>query len=331
VDKHKVDVDGKVYTAKHILIATGGYPDVPNVKGAELGITSDGFFLLEDLPKKVVVAGAGYIAVELAGILNALGSETHLIIRNKTFLRNFDQILFETLYEEMKNAGVRIHPETKIDKVSVVNGKKEVHLENGQSLSELDVVLWAIGRQPHTELNLEKVGVKLDDKGNIKVDDKQNTTAENIYSLGDVAGKVLLTPVAIAAGRRLSDRLFGNKPNAKLDYHNVPSVVFSHPPIGTVGLTEEQAREKHGASVKIYKTSFTNMYHAPTKRKTKTAMKLVCVGLEEKVVGIHVIGIGADEMIQGFAVAVKMGATKQDLDDTVAIHPTSSEELVTMR
>jgi len=275
--------------------------------------------------------GAGYIAVELAGILNALGSEVHLAIRHQMFLRTFDSILRETLFEEMKTAGVHLVTNVEAKQVELVNSKKTVHFSNGHSVSDVDVVLWAIGRAPLVDINLDKVGVKLDTFGSVAVDEYQNTSASQIYSVGDVCGKQLLTPVAIAAGRRLSDRLFGGKADSKLNYDDVPTVIFSHPPIGTVGLSEEAARAKFGEEVKVYKTAFTNMYHAVTKRKTKTAMKLVCVGKEEKVVGIHTIGIGSDEMIQGFAVAVKMGARKSDLDDTVAIHPTASEELVTMR
>jgi len=332
IGPNTVDVDGKQVTAKHISIITGGYPTIPDITGKDLGITSDGFFDLEELPKKVVVVGAGYIAVELAGILNALGSETHLVIRHDMFLRNFEQILRETLFDEMKNAGVKIHTNNKVAKISLVNGKKTAELEKGDiKIEDVDHVLFAVGRSPYTNINLDKVGVKVNADGYIEVDEYQNTSAKNIYALGDVCGRALLTPVAIAAGRRLSERLFNNKTDCKLNYDNIPTVIFSHPPIGTVGLSEEEARKKYGDEVKVYKTTFTNMYHAVTKRKSKTAMKLVCLGAEEKILGIHTIGIGSDEMIQGFAVAVVMGARKKDLDDTVAIHPTASEELVTMR
>eukprot|EP01114_Cavostelium_apophysatum_P004916 TRINITY_DN1538_c0_g1_i3.p1 TRINITY_DN1538_c0_g1~~TRINITY_DN1538_c0_g1_i3.p1 ORF type:complete len:500 (-),score=170.30 TRINITY_DN1538_c0_g1_i3:71-1570(-) len=333
VGPNRIAIDnGKEITGKHISIVTGGYPTMPKIPGGELGISSDGFFDLDDLPKKSVVVGAGYIAVELAGILHALGSETHLIIRHESFLRNFEQLLRDTLMDEMKNAGVHLHPKNEVTEVrGTKDGKKEVVLKEGEAIKDADVVIFAIGRTPHSKIGLEKIGIKTDEQGNIKVDEWQNTAAKNVYAFGDVAGKALLTPVAIAAGRRLSDRLFGGKENSKLDYDNIPTVIFSHPPIGTVGLSEEEARKKHGDQVKVYKTSFTNMYHAVTKRKSKTAMKLVCLGKEEKVLGIHTIGLGSDEMIQGFAVAVKMGATKADLDNTVAIHPTASEELVTLR
>uniref|UniRef100_A0A2K6MTX0 glutathione-disulfide reductase n=1 Tax=Rhinopithecus bieti TaxID=61621 RepID=A0A2K6MTX0_RHIBE len=260
--KPTIEVSGKKYTAPHILIATGGVPSIPHesqIPGASLGITSDGFFQLEELPSRSVIVGAGYIAVEIAGILSALGSKTSLMIRH--------------------------------DK-----------------------------------------GIQTDDKGHIIVDEFQNTNVKGIYAVGDVCGKALLTPVAIAAGRKLAHRLFEHKADSKLDYNNIPTVVFSHPPIGTVGLTEDEAIHKYGEeNVKIYSTSFTPMYHAVTKRKTKCVMKMVCANKEEKVVGIHMQGLGCDEMLQGFAVAVKMGATKADFDNTVAIHPTSSEELVTLR
>jgi len=279
-----------------------------------------------------VVVGAGYIAVELAGILHALGSDVTMIIRQDMFLRTFDQILRETLFDEMKKAGVKILGKQFVKQVQLVNDKKQVTLESGEVIDDVDVLLWAVGRAPHVDLNLESVGVHVESGENphVKVDEYQNTNVPFIYSLGDVTGRVMLTPVAIAAGRKLSDRLFGGKPNSKLDYNNIATVVFSHPPIGTVGLTEEEARLKH-QDVKIYKTTFTNMFYSLSQIKPKTAMKLVCVGKEEKVVGIHVLGLGADEMIQGFGVAVKMGANKSDLDDTVAIHPTAAEELVTMK
>jgi len=326
---HSISVNGKIITGEHILIATGGRPAIPKVPGAELGITSDGFFQLESIPKTVAVVGAGYIAVELAGVLNSLGAETTLICRHKTFLRSFDELLQSVLMEEMKNAGVHIVNETIVHGVTAsADGGKILHVQDTQRLGPFEVVLWAIGRLPNVEaLDLETLGhgPMLDKKQHISVDALQNTCVPKIYALGDVCGHALLTPVAIAAGRKLSDRLFGGHADAKIDYNNIPSVVFSHPPIGTVGLTEEAARAQFGDTVKIYKSTFTNMYYAVTKRKSKTAMKLVVVGKEERVVGIHAIGRGVDEMIQGFAVALKMGAKKSDLDNTIAIHPTAAE------
>ncbi|XP_074849951.1 glutathione reductase, mitochondrial isoform X2 [Carettochelys insculpta] len=311
-----IEVNGKKYTAPHILIATGGRPSVPQeseIPGASLGITSDGFFELEELPRRSVIVGAGYIAVEIAGILSTLGSKTSLLIRHdkvKSIAKSSLGLLEVTVTSSMPG-----------------------HKPTVSTISEVDCLLWAIGREPNTDgLNLEKLGLKFDAKGHIVVDEFQNTSRRGIYAVGDVCGKALLTPVAIAAGRKLAHRLFEGKQDSKLDYSNIPTVVFSHPPIGTVGLTEEEAVSTYGREkVKIYTTSFTPMYHAVTQRKTKCVMKLVCAGQEEKVVGLHMQGLGCDEMLQGFAVAVKMGATKASFDETVAIHPTSAEELVTLR
>eukprot|EP01027_Heterolobosea_sp_BB2_P004103 GEZU01006222.1.p2 GENE.GEZU01006222.1~~GEZU01006222.1.p2 ORF type:complete len:242 (+),score=111.06 GEZU01006222.1:897-1622(+) len=240
--------------------------------------------------------------------------------------------------EEMQKAGINILPRTQLKRITKdpATNKLTLTTTKDEQLTDFDALIWAIGRTPNSgKLNLEAAGVKCNHNGYIEVDEYQATSVKGIWAVGDVTGKVELTPVAIAAGRRLSDRLFSGDPrhaNAKLDYSNIPTVIFSHPPIGTVGLTEEQARQQYGSDqVKVYKTKFTNMYHAVTERKTSTAMKLVCVGENERVVGLHVIGIGADEMTQGFAVAVKMGATKADFDNTVAIHPTAAEEFVTMR
>jgi glutathione reductase (NADPH) len=333
VGNKSVEVNGTVYTADHILIATGGRPHVPDVPGAQFGITSDGFFELEDIPKKVAVVGAGYIAVELAGMLQTLGADVTIIIRHKEFLRSFDQMLRSTLMEEMKEKGPRVVTETNVKSVTRNADNTLTLSTDKQELSGFDCLIWAIGRLPNVEqLALEKASVRLNELKYIHADEYQNTTAPGIYSLGDVSGRVQLTPVAIAAGRRLSDRLFGGKKDAKLSYDDVPSVVFSHPPIGSVGLTEEEAKTKYGEkNIKIYTSKFTNMFFSVCKTKEKTAMKLVCLLPEERVVGLHVIGKGADEMVQGFSVAVKMGATKEQFDNTVAIHPTASEEFVTMR
>ncbi len=333
VDAHTIEVDGEEYTADHIAISPGGVPMVPSIPGAEHGITSDGFFALTEQPKRVAVVGAGYIAVELAGLLKALGSEVDLLLRRQHFLRDFDAMLRETLMEEMINAGVNIMPNINIDRVEKAeDGTLTLHCQEGHELTGFDCLIWAIGREPNTaDLNLDSAGVEMNEHGYIPTDEFQNTNVEGVYALGDATGRAQLTPVAIAAARRLGDRLFNNQPERRLDYENIATVVFSHPPIGTVGLSEEQAREIHGEAVKVYTSRFTPMYYAPSKHKVQTAMKLVCVGAREKVVGIHIIGDGADEMLQGFAVALKMGATKADLDNTVAIHPTSSEELVTMR
>eukprot|EP01113_Clastostelium_recurvatum_P011945 TRINITY_DN1614_c0_g1_i4.p1 TRINITY_DN1614_c0_g1~~TRINITY_DN1614_c0_g1_i4.p1 ORF type:complete len:508 (+),score=143.85 TRINITY_DN1614_c0_g1_i4:126-1526(+) len=332
---NKIDVDGKEYTAKHIMIAVGGKPIYPDIPGAEHGISSDGFFELEELPKRVAVVGAGYIAVELAGVLNSLGSDVSLIIRHKEFLRTFDPMLRQMLAEEMKTSGVKILTETKTSKVRKDDkGELYIATEDGKGeLGPFDVLLWAVGRKPNTEhLGLKEAGIKVkEDSGHIVVDEWQNTNVEGVYALGDVCGNKELTPVAIAAGRRLSDRLFGGKPQSKLDYSFVPSVIFSHPTIGSIGYNEDEAKEHFGADkIKVYATKFVNMYYSPLERKVKTGMKLVCLLPEERVIGLHCIGEGSDEMLQGFSVAVKMGATKKDFDNTVAIHPTASEEFVTM-
>lgn len=333
-DKTEVDIK-----AKKILVAVGGHPTLPNVPGSELGYTSDGFFELQKQPKKVAVVGAGYIAVEMAGMFHALGTETHLFIRHDKFLRTFDPMVQEKLVAEYERLGVHIHKNSSQSKVEDIgNGIKKIHYtEDGkEGTLEVDSLLWAIGRAPELEkLNLEITGVKLNDKGHIKVDDYQNTNIDHIYALGDVCDKGFeLTPVAIAAGRRLSDRIFGGVKDSKLVYENIPSVVFAHPTVGAVGMTEPEARKQYGdENIKVYTSSFTAMYYSMMEQddKAPTSYKLICAGKEEKVVGMHILGMGSDEIMQGFGVAVKMGATKADFDRCVAIHPTSAEELVTMK
>jgi glutathione reductase (NADPH) len=332
-----------VVNAKKILIAVGGNPTVPpEVPGAEFGTNSDGFFDIDTLPKKVALIGAGYIAVEFAGMFNALGVETHLFIRHDTFLRSFDPMIQEGVTKEYERLGVKLHKRSQTTKVEKdeKTGKLTLHFKEGDSegvVSDVDHLIWAIGRTPATkDLGLESAGVKLTEKGYVAVDDYQNTNVENFYAIGDVTGQVELTPVAIAAGRKLAARLFGPEQfrTTKLDYSNIPSVVFAHPEVGAIGLTEPQAVEKYGReNLKIYKTNFTAMYYAlmDPEQKGPTAYKLICAGPEEKVVGLHIMGLGSGEMLQGFGVAVKMGATKADFDSCVAIHPTSAEELVTLR
>ena len=333
VDAHTVEVNGEKITADHILIATGGRPAIPSIPGAEHGINSDGFFELDAMPKRVAVVGAGYIAVEIAGVLNGLGAETHLFVRKHAPLRTFDPMIVEALVEVMAAEGPMLHTES-IPKSITKNadGSLTLALENGTE-QVVDCLIWAIGREPATDnINLEAAGIKTNERGYIPVDKFQNTNVAGVYAVGDNTGAVELTPVAVAAGRRLSERLFNNKPDEHLDFTNIPTVVFSHPPIGTIGLTETQAREQYGDDqVKVYKSSFTAMYTAVTSHRQPCRMKLVCAGKEEKIVGIHGIGFGMDEILQGFAVAVKMGATKKDFDNTVAIHPTAAEEFVTMR
>ncbi|KAK4549652.1 GTP-binding protein gtr1 [Oleoguttula mirabilis] len=325
--------------AKKILVAVGGYPILPSVEGAELGITSDGFFELHTQPKKAAVVGAGYIAVEMAGMLHALGTETHLFIRHDTFLRTFDPMVQEKIVAEYERQGIHIHKGSSQSKLEDIgNGQKRLHYKdkNGEGTLDVDTCLWAIGRAPELEkLNLDVTKVKRDEKNHIIVDEYQNTNIPQIYALGDVCNQNFeLTPVAIAAGRRLSDRLFGGQPDAHLDYSNIPSVVFAHPEVGSIGLTEPAAREKYGdENIKVYNSSFTAMYYSMMEPEDKgpTSYKLVCAGKEEKVVGMHILGLGSGEILQGFGVAIKMGATKADFDRCVAIHPTSAEELVTMK
>lgn len=339
VGPHQIKVGDDIYEGKHILVATGGYPMRMQIPGGDFGIDSDGFFELEKQPKKALIVGSGYIAVELAGVFNALGTDTHMAVRYDSVLRTFDPSIQSTLMDELKTSGVQVHTHhvaTKVEKAedgtfSIFSKNKDSGAE--ETITGFDCLLWAIGRAPNTRgLGLDKVGITTNDKHQIKVNEFEETNVERHFSVGDVTGRIELTPIAIAAGRRLADRLFGGMEGRKLDYSNVPSVVFSHPTIGTVGLTEPQAEEKYGKeNLKVYKSTFTNMYHAVTTRKTKTLVKLICVGKEEKVVGLHLLGIGADEMLQGFAVAIKMGATKKDFDDTVAIHPTAAEEVVTLR
>jgi len=334
----QVEVGGVTYTADHVMIAVGGKPTVPDIPGAEHCITSDGFFALEAQPAKVAVVGAGYIAVELAGIFNALDSDTTLFVRGDKALRKFDALVRDTLDVEMQKQGLAVVPHaTPASVVKEADGTLTLQLADGSSHAGFDQIVMAIGRTPVTDpLQLAKAGVTLQAKSPyISVDAFQNTAAENVYALGDVCGHVELTPTAIAAGRRLSDRLFGDLPESKADYDLVPTVVFSHPPIGTIGLPEADAVAKYGADqIKTYTSTFVNLFYGPwllePSDKPKTAMKLVCLGPEERVVGLHTIGMGSDELLQGFGVAMKMGATKADLDRCVALHPTAAEELVTM-
>ncbi len=332
LDARTLAVGDERLTAPHIVIATGGQPVVPPLPGAELGITSDGFFALDSRPARVAVIGSGYIACELAGAFHELGSRVELFIRKQRLLTHFDAMLGEALLREMRAQGVIVHEHVVPAAVREGSGGRVLVAADGREFAGFDCLLWAVGRAPNVAgLDLPRAGVRQDAAGHVLVDEFQNTPVPGVYAIGDVTGRAALTPVAIAAGRRLSDRLFGGRPDRRLDYECIPTVVFTHPPIGTVGLSESEARERHGDAVKVYVSDFTPMYHAMTARKSRTDMKLVCVGAEERIVGCHVIGLGADEMLQGFAVAVRMGARKSDFDDTVAIHPTSAEELVTMR
>lgn len=333
IDPRTVEAGGRRFTADHIVVATGGRPAVPGIPGAEFGITSDGYFELSSQPRRVAVVGAGYIAVELACMLNALGSDVSVIMRREVLLADFDSMLRAVLMEEMEKQGIRFHTcaalraveRSRYAMLSVVG-------EGGFRLDGLDCLIWATGRVPNTSgFNLEAAGVALDEHGFIAADRYENTSVPGIYAVGDVTGKKALTPVAIAAGRRLAERLFGGVAERHLPYENIPTVVFTHPPIGTVGLTQDEALRLHGDEVKVYQTRFTPLYYGLEENAGATAVKLVTVGAEERIVGCHLIGTAADEILQGFAVAIRMGAKKRDFDDTVAIHPTSAEELVTLK
>lgn len=332
VDATTVHVDGRTVETDRVVIATGGRPSVPDIPGAELGITSDDFFQLEERPQRVLIAGSGYIAVELAGVFSALGSNVQLVVRKDSVLREFDSMLASRLMDCMDRDEIDLVTRVVPKSLDKTDDGLVLHAEDGRTFGPADCLVWAIGRSPNTEaLDAEKAGVEVDESGFIPTDKLQQTNVDTVFALGDVTGRAALTPVAIAAGRRLADRLYGGMEGRHLDYETIPTVIFSHPTIATVGLTEEQAREQYGDGVKVYKSSFIGMYYALGTDKRRSEMKLITVGEDERVVGCHVIGEGADEMMQGFAVAIRMGATKRDFDDTVAIHPTSSEELVTMR
>jgi glutathione reductase (NADPH) len=329
-----VVVGERRFSAPHILVAVGGAVKRPDVPGAELGLYSDDIFELREQPKRILIVGSGYVAVEFAGIFRALGSSVTVTYRGPSLLRHFDHMLGEALADEMLRQGIELEPNSQARAlVRSPDGKLSLERVDGSALSGYDAVLWAVGRHPETAgLGLENVGITPSADGHIPVDAYQNAPRPGVYSVGDVTGRFELTPVAIAAGRRLADRLFGGQPDAKLDYVDIPTVLFSHPPIGSVGLTEAEANTRFGEdNVKVYAARFTNLYYSVIDHKPKTSMKLVTVGAEERVVGVHVFGLGADEMLQGFAVAVRMGATKADFDRTVAIHPTAAEELVTLR
>lgn len=328
-------------TADHILLAAGGAPTIPSEpKGADLGITSDGFFKLEKQPKVVALVGAGYISVELAGVFHALGSETHLFIRHNAVLRKFDKLIQNTVVDTFIKQGIHVHKEfsfegdirrTDDDRIEI----SYADVESGPKRKVVvDQLIWAVGRAPLSfDMGLDKANVEINEKGKVVVDKYQNTNVPHIYSLGDLSEDIELTPTAIAAGRKLMDRLFGGIVDAHLDYSNIPTVVFSHPEVGTIGLTEEQALHEYGDTVKIYQSEFVNLYFSPLEpeQKEKSIYKMICAGEEQKIVGLHIIGTASSEILQGFGVAIKMGATKADFDRCVAIHPTAAEELVTMR
>jgi len=332
VDNRTIEVDGEHYSADHIVIATGSQPIVPPVPGRELGITSDGFFALQEQPRRICVVGGGYIGVELAGVMRALGSEVSAVALESRVLETFDPIISETVTHNMEQEDIDLHLPFAVAALEQRADGIAVKAQDGAELTGFDCVLWAVGRRPNSaDLNVEAAGLETLPNGTIPADAFQNTSVAGIYALGDVTGRAPLTPVAIAAGRRLADRLFDDQPDRRLDYENIPTVVFAHPPVGSVGLCEAEARAAGQGKVTIYQTQFRPMRYALSRHGPRTAMKLVCVGEDERVVGVHMVGDGVDEMLQGFAVAVKMGATKADFDNTVAIHPVSAEELVTLK
>ncbi len=334
VDAHTVECnDGVRLRAPKILIATGGLPQRPQIPGAELGGVSDDFFHLSSAPKRVALIGSGYIAVELAGVLQALGSQVELFARGQRLLNSFDAELSELLAEDYRQSGVHLHFGHRLQSLER-HGESQLRLRDadGNASEPFDTVLFATGRQPNTDgLHLDRAGIATDAHGHVVVDAWQATNVDGVYAVGDVTGQLALTPVAIAAARLLMDRLFGGQPDAKLDYTNVPTVVFSHPPIATVGLTELEARAQHGDAVQVFRSGFRPMLYALADVPQRSLFKLVCLGEERRIVGIHLLGEGADEIMQGFAVALKRGITLDDLHDTVAIHPTSAEEVVLMR
>jgi len=327
----RVAADTRTLVAGNILLATGGRAERLAIPGGELGIDSNGFFGLRAAPRRVAVIGSGYIAVELGGVLRALGSEVSLFVRTDRVLRLFDAELGDELAAAMTRRGVKIELRHQLERVSQEPGGFRIHCRSGAEEAGFDCLLWAVGRVPSTAgLGLEAAGVRLDARGFIAVDEWQATSAARVFAVGDVTPAPALTPVAIAAARRLMDRLYGGQAERRMDFADIASVVFSHPPIGTVGLSEAEARARHGDAVRVYRSRFRPMLGALAGHEERTLMKLVCVGEDERVVGIHMIGPACDEILQGFAVALKLGARKRDLDDTVAIHPTAAEELVLM-
>lgn len=331
LDPRTVVVGTRRLTGARVLIATGSRPNRLPVPGAELGIDSDGFFALEQRPQRVTVVGAGYVGVEIAAIFAALGSKVTQVVRGDTLLREFDPMLAEAAAAGFSSVGGKLVTGTQPASVTrSPGGGLDVQLEGGVVLGGQDCLVWATGRTATTDFIEPGVGLKLSANGSIVTDEFQQTSVAGVFAIGDVAGRAPLTPVAIAAGRRLADRLWGGMTDRRVDYENIPTVLFGHPPLATVGLTEPQARSQYGEDVRVFTSSFVPLYHGLTAVQPRTRMKLVTVGKEQRVVGVHMAGRDVDEILQGFAVAVRMGATKRDFDDTLAIHPTAAEELVTM-
>ncbi|KAK2146336.1 hypothetical protein LSH36_615g00014 [Paralvinella palmiformis] len=328
-----VEVNGKKYTAEHTLISTGAKPIILDVPGKELGITNEGFFRLETLPKKAVVVGAGYIAVELAGILRTFGTDVSMLIQpNDGVLVTFDSMIEDAVTQNLKDSGINIKNDTVVQSIAKgSDGKLNIKTSTGV-IDGADCLIWAVGRAPNADIALDKVGIETTDFGNIIVDEYQNTSAHKIYAIGDVCGKALLTPVAIQTGRKLARRLFNDETKLKMEFKWIPTVIFSHPPVGSIGMSQKEAEQKYGADkIKVYKTTFVPVYYGLTQRKIQEHMKLVCLLPEQRIIGLHIVGLDADEMLQGYAAALKIGATKKDFEETIAIHPTSSEEVVTIK
>ncbi|RKZ48255.1 MAG: glutathione-disulfide reductase [Gammaproteobacteria bacterium] len=329
VDEHTVAVDGKNYSAERILIATGGWPSIPDIPGKEHVISSNEVFFLEKLPEKVIIAGGGYIAVEFAGIFNGLGVDTTLLYRGPLFLRGFDEDVRKFLAEEMRKKGINLKFETIIDSIEKTDNQLQATLTDGSTLTA-DQILYATGRKPKTEgIGIESLGIKLDKAAAIVVNDEYQTNIPSIYAVGDVTNRVNLTPVALAEGMFLARRLYNNE-TSPVDYENIPTCVFSQPNIGTVGLTEEEARDKYD-QIDIYKSSFMPMKHTLSGADEKTFMKLIVDKATDRVIGVHMVGPDAGEIMQGIGIAMKAGASKSDFDKTIGIHPTTAEEFVTMR
>ena len=330
VDAHKLDIDGKIVTADKIMIATGGKPRKPSYKGAEHAIVSDDAFYLNELPKHVVIEGAGYIGVEFAHIFHGMGSKVTLIHRGDQILRGFDQEIRDFLALEIKKQGIKIILDTNIDEITQKNEKKHVKTDHNDVI-ECDLVLSAIGRVPYTQnLGLDNAKIAHKENGQIIVNEDYQTNIPHIYAVGDVTDRVQLTPVAIAEGHVLADRLFNNQPERMVSYNNIATAVFSNPPIGNVGLTEENARKKY-SNIRCFTANFKPMIHTLSGRDERTFMKLVVDQDTDIVVGAHICGRDAPEMMQAIGIAVNCKATKADFDRTIGIHPTSAEEFVTMR
>ncbi|MFY9960775.1 glutathione-disulfide reductase [Pseudomonas sp.] len=328
---HEVEVDGQRYSAEHILIATGGWPQIPDIPGKDLAISSNEAFFLKDLPKRVLVVGGGYIAVEFAGIFQGLGAKTSLLYRGDLFLRGFDGAVRTHLKEELEKRGMDLQFNSDIQRIDRLDdGSLKATLKDGRELVT-DCVFYATGRRPMLDnLGLENTGVELDPRGFIRVDDLYQTTEPSILAIGDVIGRVQLTPVALAEGMAVVRRLFKPEQYRAVDYQNIPTAVFSQPPIGTVGLTEEQALEQ-GHKVQIFESRFRPMKLTLTEVQEKTLMKLVVDADTDRVLGCHMVGPDAGEIIQGLGIALKAGATKQQFDETIGVHPTAAEEFVTLR